>query len=44
MLNGQDAGGREPVFMPGGLLRLAVVVVSTFLFYQFAGFVWGLVF
>lgn len=39
-----DGQGREPVFMPGGLLRLTVVIVSTFVFYHLAGAIWGLVF
>lgn len=39
-----DERGREPIFMPNGLLRLAVVIVSAFVFYHLAGFIWRLVF
>jgi hypothetical protein len=35
---------KEPVFVEGGLLRLAVVVVSTGLFYWLASTIWNFVF
>jgi hypothetical protein len=40
-----DLGGRkEPIFVEGGLLRLAVVVGATGLFYWMSSTIWNLVF
>jgi hypothetical protein len=38
------SGRKEPVFVEGGLLRLAVVVGSTALFYWLASTIWNFVF
>jgi hypothetical protein len=35
---------KEPLFEPGGLVRLLLVIASVTLTYYWAGFVWGLVF
>lgn len=34
----------EPIFVEGGILKLAVFAASVFVFYHFARLVWGVVF
>jgi hypothetical protein len=34
----------EPIFQPGGVIRLLLVVVTVTITYYWAGFVWGLFF